>query len=384
MNFDRSARGACLAALALAASAALPAPSWARHRTSFNVEARNTRQGDVLVPKGETLRENLAATGAIVVDGVVDGDCVSLGGAVTINGEVRGDVAALGGPADVSGTVNGDLAVMGGPLHISGTVRGDAADMGGDVTLDPKAEVDGDLSLLGGKLHKADGAVIKGTVSLTDLGLAKTLMPLASSLRYAPKLAERLSPFKRVLEFVMFLIFAAGMGLMTVLLTVFLPKQVEATAALMKADFWKTAGVGALVVMLTFPGLLLMVVSVLGIPLIPVAILVYCAAIVMSMAACGLVLTGRFCEVRQMPAPPTLAGAALGYGLLVGLMVVGKFLQIFGSAGVLLGGIFVVANLVVLSCGVVVGLGAIWLTRMGTKPRTPAAALAPAAPVPHP
>ncbi|MDD5628678.1 MAG: hypothetical protein PHU21_06410, partial [Elusimicrobia bacterium] len=237
MNPHRIALGALLAALALAASAALPGSSWARHRNGFNVEAHNTRQGDVLVPKGETLRDSLAATGSVVVDGVVDGDCVSLGGAVTINGEVRGDAAALGGAAEVSGTVDGDLAVMGGPLHISGTVRGDVADMGGDVTLGPKAEVGGDLSLLGGKLHKADGAVVRGEVSLTDLGLAKTLMPLAGSLRYAPKLAEKLSPFKRLLEFVMFLVFAAGVGLVTVLMTVFLPKQVETVAAMMKADF---------------------------------------------------------------------------------------------------------------------------------------------------
>lgn len=196
MNLNRIGHGALLAALALAASAVLPAQSWARHRTNFHVEASSARQGDVTVPKGETLREDLTATGAILVDGKVDGDCVSLGGPVTINGEVRGDAAALGGSADVSGTVNGSLAVMGGPLHLSGTVRGDVSDMGGDVTLDPKAEIGGDLSLLGGKLHKADGAVIKGEFTNVDFNLAKTfvgLMPALSSVRHIPPMSRRCS-----------------------------------------------------------------------------------------------------------------------------------------------------------------------------------------------
>ena len=358
MKLNRTVRHGVLAVLALGLSAAVPQTTWAKHRV--NINAHELRHGDMTVPKGETLRGDLAATGAVVVDGVVDGDCASLGGSVTVNGEVRGDVAA-----------------MGGPVHVSGKVRGDMAAVGGDVTLDSNAEVDGDVSLLGGKLNKAEGATVKGTVTNVDLGLAKAFLPLASKLRYAPELAEKLSPFKRVVGFFMFLIFASGMGLMTVLLTVFFPKQVEAAAAMMKADFWKTAGIGALIVMLTFPGLLLMAVSILGIPLIPVAVLVYCAAVVMSMAACGLVLTGRFCEGCQMPAPSTMAGAALGYGLLVGLMVLGKFLQLAGSVGSLLGGIFVVANLVLLSCGLVVGLGAVWLTRMGTRTKTPAAPPAP-------
>jgi len=376
MNRNRTARSLAAAMLAAGLLAGVSASAWAKHRMDFNVEAKDMKKGEVTVPKTETLREDLVATGAITVDGTVSGDCVSMGSSVTVKGEVRGDVAALGGSGEVSGTVNGDLVVLGGPALVSGTVRGDVAAMGGDVTLADKAVVEGDVSLLGGKLHKAEGAQVKGSVTYTDLGLAKMFLPLASKLRNAPnipQMAERFSPWRRLVEFVMFLFFAAGMGLMTVLLTMFLPKNVECAAAQIKADFWKTAGVGALILMLTLPGLLLMVVSVIGIPLIPVAILIYCGAVFMSLAACSLLLAGRFYEVRQQAAPKILVAVAQGYGLLVGLFVIGKFVALGGKLGTLLGVLFGLANMVLLSCGLVVGLGAVWLTRMGTQAK-PAAA----------
>jgi len=96
------------------------------------------------------------------------------------------------------------------------------------------------------------------------------------------------------------------------------------------------------------------------------------------LAAFSLVLAGRFCELRCQPLPQILAAVPLGYGLLVGLLGLGKFLEIGGTIGGLLGGIFVLANLILLSCGLVVGLGALWLTRMGTAGRPAAVPAAPA------
>jgi cytoskeletal protein CcmA (bactofilin family) len=377
MNPRTSSRFLSLAMLAALCMLAAARPALAKHNMRINVESDDVRHGDTLVPKGETLRQDLAATGAIVVDGTVDGDCASLGNSVAVNGDVRGDVAALGGAAEVPGTITGDLAVLGAPAHISGTVHGDVAVMGGNVTLDEHAVVDGDVSMLGGKLVKADGAVVKGSVNHLDLALAKSFLPLIGKLHRMPDLAEKFSPLKKVAQFVMFLVFAAGMGLMVVLLTVLLPKQVETAAAMITADFWKAAAVGALILMLTFPGFLLMVVSILGIPLIPLAMLFYCVALIMALAAFSLVLAGRFCELRGQPRPVTLAAVALGYGLLVGLLALGKFLEIGGTMGSLLGGIFVLANLILLSCGMVVGLGALWLTRMGTTGRLGAVPPAP-------
>jgi len=348
MNPRASSRGPVLAVLAALCVAATARPACAKSRMRVEFASEDVRRGDTFVPKGETLRQDLATTGALVVDGTVDGDC-----------------AALGGAAEVPGTITGNLAVLGGPARISGAVHGDVAVLGGDVTLADHAVVGGDVSLLGGKLVQAEGAVVKGSVDHFDLALAKAFLPLAFNLRRVPELAEKLSPFNKAARFVMFLALAAGMGIVTLLLTVLLPKQVETAAAAIRAEFWKAAACGALVLMLTFPGLLLMVVSILGIPLIPLAILVYCVALIMALAAFSLVLAGRFCELRSRSLPATLGAVSLGYALLVGLMASGKFLEIGGVIGGLLGRIFVLAGLILVSCGLVLGLGALWLTRMG-------------------
>ncbi|MBI5631513.1 MAG: hypothetical protein HY921_11590 [Elusimicrobia bacterium] len=65
--------------------------------------------------------------------------------------------------------------------------------------------------------------------------------------------------------------------------------------------------------------------------------------------------------------PGILAGVGIGYLLLTGLFMVGKLLKLMGGAGGFLGGIFVLANLMLLSCGMLVGLGASWNTRLGKR-----------------
>jgi cytoskeletal protein CcmA (bactofilin family) len=338
----------------------------------IRVDSDEVRTGDVRVAKGETARDDIVATGAITVDGVVAGDCVALGGPLTVNGEVRGDAATLGGPVTVAGSVDGSVSAAGGTVAIDGKVSGDVASMGGAVTLGPASMVEGDISILGGRLSKAEGAVVKGKVTDVDMSVLKTLGPLARQMgRRVRHLEfehpEPPKPLRRALGFAAFLCFVLGVGMMVLLLTVFLPKQVEAVACAIRSDFWRSAAVGALILMLIIPALLLMAVSILGIPLIPLALLLMVAAKLMAMAAFSLVLSQRFFASMNKPMPMTVLAVAAGYGLLTVLMVAGRLVGIAGGLGGLLGGLFSLANLILLCCGVVVGLGAAWTTRMGTN-----------------
>ncbi|MRR09132.1 hypothetical protein EG831_03400, partial [bacterium] len=85
----------------------------------INVDAEDTRQGNVYVAKGDTVEDDLVTRGgSITVDGVVQGDCAALGGSIAINGSVTGDVAAFGGGVTLSegGEVSGSIASFGGSL----------------------------------------------------------------------------------------------------------------------------------------------------------------------------------------------------------------------------------------------------------------------------
>jgi cytoskeletal protein CcmA (bactofilin family) len=88
--------------------------------------------------------------------------------------EVVNDLSVFGGSADLHGTVQGDVLVMGGSLtiHDGARVYGDVGVLGGSVELQNGARIDGDLSSAGGHIERATGAIVKGEE--TALGGSKS------------------------------------------------------------------------------------------------------------------------------------------------------------------------------------------------------------------
>lgn len=338
-------------------------------------EIKPDREGNVVIAKSETVEGDVSAHGAIIVEGKINGDVSSLGGAITITGEVQGDVAALGdGNISVLGKVGGDISSAGsGMIDVMGTVSGDISAMGGSVRLGGKSVVGGDIALLGGELQRAEGAKVGGEITNIAAGAMKNLQGLNRNLKAldlpakVERTAEALAPAARVAGFIGFLMFLAGIGALVVLLVAFLPKSVGRLTAAIKADFWSSCGVGLLVLMALFPCSLLLVISILGIPLLPLAAILIWAASMLGIAAFGALLTERLYESLQKPQPGPVASAAVGYGLLVALLVVGKMLnatEVLGSAA---GGTLMLAGLMLMSCALMAGLGAAWTTRLGTR-----------------
>lgn len=350
-----------------------------RARASSHFRSNSSSEltsGEVRVAKGETLDQDITASGPILIEGILKGDCVSLGGPVSVRGKILGDLTSLGGPVTVTGYVKGDVSSLGGPVKISGRIEGDIASMGGDVTLGDKAFVLGDVALMGGRLDKSNSAILKGNISRMDWGLLGRFGPLLA--RYGRNGSwEKISLAYRVFRCAAFLFFTAGIGLMLFLLAVFFPKQIERVAVAVRRDFWKSAGIGALILMLISPGLFLMLVSVLGIPLIPMAILLLCAAVLMSLAALSLIATEKFYLSLKKSPPGILTGVLVGYLILTGLMILGKLIGVLGDAGDFFGEILIFADLMVLGFVVMTGLGAVWMTRMGSRAMEMSASLSP-------
>jgi len=80
-------------------------------------------------------------------DEVLDGDLVVFAGDVTLEmgSRVDGNVAVMGGSADVAGTVEGDVVVFGGSVNLVST-----------------AVVQGELVNIGGSIDRAEGAIVRG------------------------------------------------------------------------------------------------------------------------------------------------------------------------------------------------------------------------------
>lgn len=74
---------------------------------------------------------------AVVTDGeVICSDLTSFGGSVTIDGVVKGDVVVFGGNVVINGAVNGNVTIYGGNLNLQdgAQVNGDVHVCGGDWT----------------------------------------------------------------------------------------------------------------------------------------------------------------------------------------------------------------------------------------------------------
>jgi len=329
------------------------------------------RHDDVVVEKGQTMHGDVATDKSILVNGVLEGDAVSVGGAsVTVNGEVTGDLVAIGGSVYIPGEVKGKVASIGGPVSVTGRVAGDIACLGANLNLSA-GEVDGDVSVVGGSFTKGEKAIHKGEVHSFDMNAVRTVLPRVLRLsRYAGNREHGANPWLIGglvgLGLLFFFSMLATGAVLLLLPAVFFPKNVENAAAAISIDMWRACGIGALMVVGFFPALLMMVVSVMGIPLVPFALMLYAAAAALGLSAFSVILQNRFFEGIKKTGPAGLAGkVAVGYALMAGLMIFGKIIP-------LVGGILSLIGFMLFSFGTMLGLGAAWMTRMGNQGHTPA------------
>ncbi len=172
----------------------------------------------------------------------------------------------------------GDAVAVGGNVTVKGTVEGDAVAVGGSVTLESRAIVEGDVVSIGGKIHKAPGAKIHNDMVEVDA-------PGISSFKNAmPEWHWRswLQGF-RIVTFIGFIALA-------LLIVAIMPRQIGLISNAIESDTLKTVLWGLLGMALIVPGALLLTMSIVGIPLVPVElILVVCAAITGYIAIAQLI-----------------------------------------------------------------------------------------------
>lgn len=76
------------------------------------------------------------------------------------------NLVVMGGNANLKSesTVIGDVILLGGNLRADGTIQGDVIILGGNADLGDTAVVNGDIDVVGGNLKRSQGAVVKGSV----------------------------------------------------------------------------------------------------------------------------------------------------------------------------------------------------------------------------
>ncbi len=291
------------------------------------------------------------------------GDRFCAGDNLTVGaGQSVGNILALGCNVDVQqgATVYGSIADFGGNLNVAGTVNGSIATFGGNVRLTETAVVSGQVASMGGNYSSAPGAVVRGN---PNSGVLTPPIP--------PTPPTPLNPAARMFTFgfdvLGGIVTALAFAALGALVVIFAPNATRRVSDAVQNKPLNTAGVGCLtLIVLPILGILL-VITIIGIPVAFVLGLVAWAAWIFGGIAIGLLagekILGAFKMTNILPVLAVMLGVVL-------LMLIGQ-IPVFGW---------------LVSCIVgLLGLGAVVMTRFGTRsyPPVPGMALATVAAAPN-
>ena len=306
---------------------------------------------------------------------VADDQVVFGGDFVLETGEVLlGDLVLFGGNATLQegSRVNGDVFLMGGNVTVAGEVTGDVVLMGGNVELLPTANVHGDAVAIGGSLTRAAGARVGGRVVEGGdiVGPFDFTMPFDfgfPSWRGIGPFESLRMGFSPVLGLIWFGFRSLLLAAVAVLVVMFWPQPTDRTGRAAVAQPILGGGLGLLTIVVGPILLLVLAITILLIPVTLIGIVLLLVAGLFGWIAIGLEVGRRLAEAFKWELQPP---AAAGMGTLVLSLVVGG-LGLFPCVGWLAP--FLVAS---------IGLGAVMLTRFGSREYASGAAAVAAAPMP--
>lgn len=292
-------------------------------------------------------------------DKVVFGDTFTLKSGETLDG----NLVVFGGNVTVEegATITGDVVVIGGNVELGGTVENDLVVIGGNVDLLSTAVVEGKLVSSGGSTRRAEGSEVKGGETQGFSPRFDWPTPI--------EVGSRVRPIDFALSLIWNGLIALGwtvaLSLMAMLVVLFMPEQTARVSGAV-AGTPVLSGLLGLLTLVAFPVVAVVVaITICLSPLSLIGTMIFGIGLLFGWLALGALIGERLAaSLRWRDLSPMLA-AGLGT-FLITLLVSG--LSILPGVGECLGTII----------GVVLaalGLGAVVLTRFGTRPYygTPAA-----------
>lgn len=283
----------------------------------------------VVIGKDEVINDDVLVAGSnITVDGVINGDLKAAGANITINGEVNGDVMVAGGQVTLRGRIADDVIVVSGTMICDSEIGDNVMMAGGNIMISDKAKIGRDLMVGGGNILLSSEVsrnvnLSGGTVTVSskiggNLSTNTSEPPVLTSksevkgdFSYtAPKEAKidqdakisgktTFTPSEEVeatrkakksfFSNIGFKIFSTLSLILTgVVIVLLFPKQSRKIVDMINSKPGKSFGIG-LVISLLMPALiLLLVVTLLGIPLALITVAFYLCATYLAKVFVGL------------------------------------------------------------------------------------------------
>lgn len=243
---------------------------------------------------------------------------VRIGGSVTVDAdESVSDVVVIGGTARVLGAVDGDVVVVGGAAYLG-----------------PHADVGKDITVIGGALSRDPGAHVGGRVNQVGRGVSVRgwpfgRMPFGSTFLFG-------STWSRLFKFISTLCYLAVLCLFGFVAVLIDRGYVERVAARAAAEPIKAGVVGLLAQLLFIPLLfvtiIVLVVTIIGIPLlvlVPFAVLALVVFWFVGFTAVAYRIGGLVTARTGYALSPYLT-AVVGILVVMSPLIVGRLLGIGG------------------------------------------------------
>lgn len=320
---------------------------------------------DRIIHEGETVHEDIVVFGdrLVVEEGAtVDGDVSIFGGSAQLAGTIEGDVAIFGGTTTLTGEITGELVIFGGSMSASGT-----------------ADIGGECILVGGTMS-GDRATQLGCTEVGDFGLfaipslarpAIPAMPEAPGIPAQPRMPA--PPISRGSGFLGTISSIAAWSLVTGLMALVVgylaPNQLGRVSRTLKGKpaasgmvgFLTLIAVPSLMVLLAIISAILSFVCIglLGWPILLVLMVAFGLGMLLAWVAVGNIFGRRLAVWLKLSNRSLPIVAALGTATLT--LVSG----LLGALPWFLGGWLWSIAAFLIFCA---GLGAVALTRFGTRP----------------
>jgi len=286
----------------------------------------------------------------------------------------RGDVVSvLGGSRTIEADeVVGDAVVIGGSLHVRGAVTGDAVVLGGSLTTYEGSDIRGDVVVLGGRVIDRGGTV--GGETTTRRTVAPTARTRAES--------RTRSPFTQIGRGIAGIFSTLALGLVLAgigaLLVFYGRRPLETVSDAIRQSTIRCGVTGLAVGFLVLPGFVFLVlaltISIIGIPLLLLAVPLYPVVVVAAtgfgLLAAAHAIGERTVEGRQdftLRYRNSYAYLFIGLAILLLPVIAAHMLGMTGFLGWVAGLVKFLAY-VALWLAAVIGIGAVVLSRAGTRP----------------
>lgn len=219
------------------------------------------------------------------------------------------DIVTFGNSVNVApGQEVGDLVVFGGDAEVKGHVHGDAVIFGGDLHIAPEGQVDGDTVSIGGAVENESSAGHHGITPTP----AQMPTPEETPVPETSAPSENVSTGPNAWAIIVVLD-----ALLTLLAFVLFPVRTEHSLDQMHEQPLLAVVLGFLSPVILATLVVILAVTVLGIPLIPVALLAYYLAYLIGKAAIALFLGRRFLDLARVNEPRPIVAVLIGVGIML-------------------------------------------------------------------